>query len=44
MLTAYVAAQLNAAGKTFQATFGWNYMTGVLVGVSLLGRREGNVS
>jgi sodium/proline symporter len=36
MLTAYVAAQLNAAGKTFQATFGWNYMTGVLVGTGIV--------
>ena len=36
MLTAYVAAQLNAAGKTFQATFGWNYMTGVLTGTGIV--------
>jgi sodium/proline symporter len=36
MLTAYVAAQLNAAGKTFQGTFGWNYLTGVLVGAGIV--------
>jgi hypothetical protein len=32
MLTAYVAPQLNAAGKTFEATFGWTYSAGVLAG------------
>jgi SSS family solute:Na+ symporter len=36
MLTAYVAAQLNAAGKTFTGTFGWNYGTGVLVGATII--------
>ena len=36
MLTAYVAAQLNAAGKTFNGTFGWSYMTGVLVGAAII--------
>ena len=36
MLTAYVAAQLNAAGKTFNGTFGWSYGTGVLVGAAII--------
>jgi sodium/proline symporter len=36
MLTAYVAAQLNAAGKTFDATFGWSYVTGVLTGSGII--------
>ena len=36
MLTAYVAAQLNAAGKTFTGTFGWQYRTGVLVGAAII--------
>jgi Na+/proline symporter len=36
MLTAYVAAQLNAAGKTFNGTFGWSYLTGVLVGAAIV--------
>ena len=36
MLTAYVAAQLNAAGKTFNATFGWPYELGVLVGAAIV--------
>ncbi|MBC8876174.1 MAG: sodium/proline symporter [Planctomycetes bacterium] len=36
MLTAYVAAQLNAAGKTFQGTFDWDYRTGVLVGATII--------
>ncbi|MEZ5525614.1 MAG: sodium/proline symporter [Pseudomonadales bacterium] len=36
MLTAYVAAQLNAAGKTFTATFGWAYATGVLSGAAIV--------
>jgi sodium/proline symporter len=36
MLTAYVAAQLNAAGKTFEATFGWSYPAGVLVGAGMV--------
>ena len=36
MLTAYVAAQLNAAGKTFNGTFGWSYLTGVLVGTAIV--------
>jgi sodium/proline symporter len=36
MLTAYVAAQLNAAGKTFQATFGWDYVFSVLVGMTIV--------
>ncbi len=36
MLTAYVAAQLNAAGKTFDATFGWTYAAGVVVGAGIV--------
>jgi sodium/proline symporter len=36
MLTAYVAAQLNAAGKTFQGTFQWQYPTGVLLGTGIV--------
>lgn len=36
MLTAYVAAQLNAAGKTFNATFGWPYTVGVLAGAGIV--------
>ncbi len=36
MLTAYVAAQLNAAGKTFQGTFGWDYRSGVWLGMSIV--------
>jgi sodium/proline symporter len=36
MLTAYVAAQLNAAGKTFMGTFGWSYPAGVLCGAAIV--------
>lgn len=36
MLTAYIAAQLNAAGKLFGGTFRWEYMTGVLVGAGII--------
>lgn len=36
MLTAYVAAQLNAAGKTFNATFELNYLVGVLIGAGIV--------
>ena len=37
MITAYVAAQLNAAGKTFSGTFeGWSYSAGVLLGASIV--------
>jgi sodium/proline symporter len=36
MLTAYVAAQLNACGKAFQETFDWNYMFGVAVGAGIV--------
>ena len=36
MLTAYVAAQLNAAGKTFDATFDWPYGLGVVTGASIV--------
>ena len=36
MLTAYVAAQLNAAGKAFAETFDWNYVLGVAVGAGIV--------
>lgn len=36
MLTAYVAAQLNSAGKTFTGTFNWSYSSGVLVGMGII--------
>ena len=36
MLVAYVAAQLNAAGKTFEGVFEWNYRLGVLVGFGIV--------
>jgi len=36
MLTAYVAAQLNAAGKTFMGTFDWSYSAGVLCGALIV--------
>jgi sodium/proline symporter len=36
MLTAYVAAQLNAAGKTFHGIFGWDYLSGVLIGAGIV--------
>ena len=36
MLTAYVAAQLNAAGKTFAGTFDWSYAAGVLCGAGIV--------
>jgi len=36
MLTAYVAAQLNAAGKTFMGTFDWSYTAGVLCGAGIV--------
>ena len=36
MLTAYVAAQLNAAGKMFHGTFEWTNTTGVLVGAGIV--------
>ena len=36
MLTAYVASQLNAAGKTFGGTFGWDYSSGVLLGAGIV--------
>ena len=36
MLTAYVAAQLNAAGKTFEGTFDWSYTAGVLCGAGIV--------
>jgi len=35
-LGTYVAAQLSAAGKMFEATFGWNYVAGVLVGAAIV--------
>lgn len=36
MLTAYVAAQLKAAGKTFNGIFEWEYGNGVLVGLAIV--------
>ncbi|MFQ5579544.1 MAG: sodium/proline symporter [Nitrospiria bacterium] len=36
MMTAYVAAQFNAAGKTFQAVFHIRYEYGVLIGVGIV--------
>ena len=37
MLTAYVASQLNAAGKTFSGTFeNWPYSMGVLLGAAIV--------
>jgi sodium/proline symporter len=36
MMTAYVAAQFNAAGKAFQAVFHIPYKTGVLIGVGIV--------
>lgn len=36
MLTAYVAAQLNAAGKMFMGTFDWSYTAGVLCGAAIV--------
>ena len=36
MTTAYVAAQLNAAGKAFNGTFGWHYVVGVCVGSGIV--------
>lgn len=36
MMTTYVAAQLNAAGKAFSAVFGTTYMTSVLVGACIV--------
>ena len=36
MLSAYVAAQFNAAGKAFDATFGWPYGAGVLAGAGIV--------
>ena len=36
MLVAYVAAQLNAAGKTFEGVFDWDYRLGVLVGAGIV--------
>ncbi len=36
MMTAYVAAQFNAAGKAFQAVFHIPYQTGVLIGVGIV--------
>ena len=36
MLTAYVASQLNAAGKTFGGTFGFEYSWGVLLGAAII--------
>ncbi len=36
MLTTYVAAQLNAAGKAFAETFDWHYLVGVAVGAGIV--------
>lgn len=36
MLVAYVAAQLNAAGKTFEGIFDWDYRLGVVVGFGIV--------
>ncbi len=36
MLDAYVAAQLTAAAKAFEATFGWNYVLGVGIGAGIV--------
>jgi sodium/proline symporter len=36
MLTVYVAAQLTAAAKTFEATFGWHYGLGVGIGAGIV--------
>lgn len=36
MLVAYVAAQLNAAGKTFEGIFDWDYRLGVVVGFGII--------
>lgn len=36
MLTTYVAAQLNAAGKAFAETFDWHYLLGVVVGAGIV--------
>jgi len=36
MLTAYVAAQLTAAAKTFEVTFGWPYLAGIAMGAAIV--------
>jgi sodium/proline symporter len=36
MLSAYVAAQLTAASKTFESTFGWSYAGGLLFGAGMV--------
>jgi len=36
MMTGYVAAQFNAAGKAFNAVFGIDYVTGVLIGAAIV--------
>ena len=36
MLVAYAAAQFNAAGKMFSASFGWSYVSSVFVGVAFV--------
>lgn len=35
-LTVYASAQFSATGKAFNAMFGWDYRTGVVVGVGLI--------
>lgn len=36
MMTGYVAAQFNAAGKAFTAVFGTDYVTGVIIGAAIV--------
>jgi sodium/proline symporter len=36
MMTGYVAAQFNAAGKAFHAVFGTDYVTGVAIGAAIV--------
>jgi sodium/proline symporter len=36
MMTGYVAAQFNAAGKAFNAVFGTDYVTGVIIGAAIV--------
>ena len=36
MLTTYVAAQFTAAAKTFQATFSWGYIPGVIAAAAIV--------
>jgi sodium/proline symporter len=36
MLTTYTAAQMTAAAKAIEATFDWNYLSGVAIGAALV--------